>query len=378
MGKMTQHEILINVIGSTALNIVTYPSAPVAPSGVLAKDFGYSIRLPEFGETIQDLMRKKGAKIPDLLLTNDEKKILVVVECKSDFNFKLEERLGKQIDFYSCDECRTIYKEMFPKLEKLEIWIVTYEKLGTKILDFIKKKYSDPDSTNIVIWETVIEPNKEDVHLRKVYGKHLDADLDKQLETQSLKTSKPRTELLVDPTLSYGEKIFRIGRRILAFMASNYITEADRIITIQNFREHHPDTTVMTDTELKKCLRYLMLLVPEIGNYNSGSGEIVLSKKPKLDKVKKRLENLQEMDEEQIKVALTKSSRREPSVSIKRPSKTQKTNLDRWLNTSQIVGQPIFNLRDKKSMNIVSQFLVNEVIDLAEPLFKEIDCDNLW
>jgi hypothetical protein len=139
----------------------------------------------------------------------------------------------------------------------------------------------------------------------------------------------------VDPTLSVGEKVFRIGRRILGFMASSYVTEAERIITIHNFRDHHPDTTVMTDGELKRCLRYLMLLVPEIGDYNSGSGEILLSKRPRLDKVKKGLENLQEMDEEQIKVELSKSRGTEQHISIKRSTKTQKTKLDEWLRTSQ-------------------------------------------
>jgi hypothetical protein len=139
MGKMTQHEILINIVGSTALNIVAYPSAPIAPSGALAK-IGYSIKLLEFGETIQQLMRKKGAKVPDLLMANEEKKILVVIECKSDFTFELEERLESQINFYSCKECKAVFKEMFPNLEKFEVWIITYEQIGAKITDFLSRR----------------------------------------------------------------------------------------------------------------------------------------------------------------------------------------------------------------------------------------------
>jgi hypothetical protein len=338
MGKMTSHEILINIIGSTALNIVAYPSAPIAPSGTLAKRFGYSIKLSEFGTALQELMRKKGAKIPDLLLANEEKKILVVVECKSDFTFELEKRLENQIDFYSSKECEKVFKEMFPNLEKFEVMVVTYEQIGAKIIDFLSNRYQNRNSANIVVWETLIKSSQEKVNLKKVYGKHLDSDLNNQLEGQGLETSKPRMELLIDPTLFVGEKVFRIGRRILAFMASTYITEADRIITIEKFREHHPDTTVMTDGELKKCLRYLMILVPEIGDYNSGSGEIVLSKRPKLDKVKERLESLQDMDEGQIKVELTRSTRREKLPSLKRPKKPQKTKLDKWLNSSRSFG----------------------------------------
>jgi hypothetical protein len=262
MGKMTSHEILINIIGSTALNIVAYPSAPIAPSGTLTRDFGYSIRLSEFGDALQELMRKKGAKIPDLLLANEEKKILIVVECKSDFTFHLEKRLENQIDFYSSKECEKVFKEMFSNLEKIEVMVVTYAQIGTKIIDFLSSRYSNHNSANIVVWETAIKPREEKVHLKKVYGKHLDSDLNNQLESKGLETSKPRMELLIDPTLLVGEKVFRIGRRILAFMASTYITEADRIITIEKFRKNHPDTTVMTDKELKKCLRYLMILVP--------------------------------------------------------------------------------------------------------------------
>jgi hypothetical protein len=215
-----------------------------------------------------------------------------------------------------------------------------------------------------VVWETSISPKEETINLKKIYGKHLDEDLNKQLEGESLKTSKPRTESLVDPTLDIGEKVFRIGRRIFAFMASNYITEADRIITIENFREQHPDTTVMTDRALKKCFRCLMLLVPEIGVYNSASGEIVLSKRPKLDKIKERLESLQDMDDQQIKVELTKSSRRVKLTTIQRPTKRQKTNLDPWLSSSRFLSKHFIDLRNDDPV-------MDELVHLLEPLPKE-------
>jgi len=329
MGRMTPHEFLINMMGSTVLNIVTFPSAPVAPSGALM-NFGYSIRLPKFEETVEDLMKKRGAKVPDLLLVNEEEKLLIIIECKSDFTFEIEEKLSKQIEFYSSEDFKAIWKEMFPDLNNLEIWIVSYRTLGEKIADFIRRQGRIENLANTVVWEVELRKAREEAYIQKVYGIHLDSKLNEQMESEGLVCSPPRTELLVDPTLAYGERVFRIGRRILSFMASVYLTEKERIITIQDFREKYRDA-IMTDGELKKCLRYLMMLVPEIGEYNSATGEILLAKRPSLDKIKTKLENIQKMAEEDIKVELVKISKKEKGRVTFKPPKPQKTKLDRWL-----------------------------------------------
>ena len=333
MGRMTPHEFLINIIGSTVLNIVPFPSAPIAPSGVLANNFGYAIRLPKFGETINDLMKKRGAKIPDLLLVNGQEKLFIVVECKSEFTFEMEERLSKQIEFYSSEDFRKIWKEMFTELENLEIWIFCPKNFGEKIVGFIRRR-GKKDIANIVVWEVELKRAREEAHIQKIYGTHLDGKLNEQMESKGLICSPPRTELLVDPTLVYGERVFRIGRRILSFMASVYLTEEERIVTIQDFREKYPDA-IMPDGELKKCLRYLMSLVPEIGEYNTATGELILAKRPSLDKIKVKLEEIQKMTEEDIKVELAKISKKVGAVTVKRP-KPQKTKLDEWLEKKVI------------------------------------------
>jgi hypothetical protein len=330
MGKMNPHEFLINVIGSTVLNIVTFPSAPIAPSGVLVSKFGYAIRLPQFGEMVKDLVKKRGAKVPDLLLVKKKEKLLIAVECKSDFTFEMEERLWKQIEFYSSEDFQAIWKEMFPDLDNLEIWIVSYKNLGEKIADFIKSQRKAKNPANIVVWEVELRKEREEAHIEKVYGTHLDSELNEHMRNGGLVCSPPRTELLVDPTLSYGERVFRIGRRILTFIASAYITEKERIITIHDFKERYSDA-IMTDRELKRCLRYLIKLIPQIGEYNSATGEIVLAKRPSLNKIKTKLENIQEMTEDEIKVELAKIGRTTGLVGLKRPKKPQKTKLDKWI-----------------------------------------------
>lgn len=327
---MTSHELLINIIGSTVLNIVPFPSAPIAPSGILGSKFGYAIRLPEFGETVQTLMKEKGAKIPDLLLVNEKENLLIVVECKSEFTFEIEERLSKQLEFYSSGDFRAIWKEIFPNLNRLEIWVVTYRGLSGKIADFIRDYVKIGEPVSLVVIEVELRKAKEEAFLQKVYGTHLDAKLNEQMGRDGLITSLPRTELLVDPTLAAGERVFRIGRRILSFMAATYITEQERIITTEAFRERHPDA-IMTDRELKKCLRYLTKLVPEIGQYNSTTGEILLARRPRLDKIKAKLESIQAMTEEDLKVELSRIGKKEKGIVTLKSLKPQKTTLERWL-----------------------------------------------
>lgn len=333
MGRMTSHEILINIIGSTVLNIITYPSTPIAPSGILKNDFSYTIRLPEFGETIKDLLKKRGAKVPDILLVNEKEGLLIIVECKSDYTFEMEKRLTKQVEFYSSEDFKKIWKEIFPDLFNIEIWILIYKEIGKKIVELIKSQNKN-EFTNIVVWDVELRKEREEVYIKKVYGSHLDNKLNKKMESEGLVCSPPRIELLVDPTLAYGERVYRIGRRILTYLASKYLTEKDRIVTIQDFKERYPDITVMTDRELKRCLRYLLKLIPEIGGYNSATGELLLSKRPSLDKIKNKLENIQKLTEEDLKIKLAKISKTDIyGRKIKLKKKQQATKLDKWLPT---------------------------------------------
>lgn len=340
MGRMTPHEILINIIGASVLNIVPFPSTPIAPSGILGTKFGYEIRLPEFEETIQDLMRKKGAKIPDLLLVNQKAKLLVAIECKSDFTFEMEERLLKQLEFYSSEDFKKVWKEMFPNIDHLEIWVVSYKGLRSKLVEFIERQLKNRILANIVFLEVELEKKREEAHIQKIAGNHLDAKLDEQMENDGLLSTPPRLELLVDPTLTPGEKVFRIGRRILTFIAVTYITEEDRILTIKAFKDKHPDA-IMANAELKKCLRYLIRLIPEIGEYNSTTGEILLAKRPKLDKIKARLESIQTMSEEEIKVELAKGGKKGRNAVSPRSARQQSVKLDIWLNKNSLSGKSL-------------------------------------
>ena len=336
MGHMTPHEFLINILSSTVLNVVPFVSAPIAPSGVLRENFGYEIRLPEFEETTRELLRKKGAKVPDILLVNQERKLLVVVECKSDFTFDMEEKLSKQVEFYSSQDFESIWKELFKGIDKLEIWIFVYKGLGENIARFIKKQSTLKNLTNLVVWEVELRKSGEEAEIYKVYGKHIDNELNNYMEKSGLKCSPPKTDLLIDVTLTYPERVFRIGRRMLAFLAAMYITEEERKVTAEDFKHRYVDA-LMTNRELVRCFRYLTMLVPQIGYYDTEKQQILLAKRPSLRKVKSRLQEIQSMTEETFKVELARIGKKEIRIiSTKRPKAAQKTTLERWLNKSMV------------------------------------------
>jgi hypothetical protein len=328
MAKMTAHEFLINTIASTVLNIIPYPFSPIAPSGILGNKFGYVLKLAEFGDTINALLKKKGAKVPDLILINMKKKILITVECKSDFTFEIEEKLTKQLDFYSSEIFKKICKEMFPNLTKHEIWLFAPEDFCEQITSFVRNLIERKKLTNIVVWGVKLKKRREEAHIKKFFGNHIDPELNQKMKDDGLVCSPPRFELLIDPTLSYGKRVSRIGRRILTFLASLYVSDKDRIVTLEDFKKKHTDV-IMTNKELKKCLRYLSKLVPEIGTFNSTTGELTLAKRPSLDKVKNKLLTIQEMSDEDIKIELARMSKAGVR-GFKRPKDSQKTKISKW------------------------------------------------
>jgi hypothetical protein len=55
----------------------------------------------------------------------------------------------------------------------------------------------------------------------------------------------------------------------------------------------------------------------------------VLAKRPSLDKIKAKLEEIQEMSEEELKVKMVRLSRR-PTLKLKRPKVKQKTKISKW------------------------------------------------
>lgn len=359
MGHMTEHEVLINILSSTVLNVVPSISSPIAPSGALREKFGYEIRLPEFEETTRELLRKKGAKVPDLLLINREKRLLITVECKSSFTFQMEEHLSKQIEFYLSMDFSKIWKALFGDIDNIEVWIFAYKKLGHKLADFIKGQSKLKDLTNVIVWGAELIKERELVKITKVHGNHKDGKLNAYLEKNQLECSLPKTDLLIDPTLTYPERVYRIGRRLLAFMASTYISEENRRVTPDAFRNRYADA-LMTNKELTRCFRYLLTLAPEVGSYKADNQEILLTKRPLFGKIKSKLLAIQSMNEEKFKLELARVSKKRKLGHISYPKlqrKLQKTKLDKWLEKASSMS--VYSPNQTKSLTTPS--LYNEL-----------------
>lgn len=371
MGHMTPHEILINTLSSTVLNLVPLISVPVAPSGTLREEFGYEIRLPEFGETIEELMKKKGAKVPDLLLVNEEEKLLVVVECKSEFNLETEKKLSKQIEFYSKENFK------FENLENLEIWIFTNKGLGKNTGVFVENMTQEAsDLANIVIWEAEFKKGGEEAEIKKVYGKHQDPKLDERMQSQGLTCCPPLIDLLIDPTLTYPERVYRIGRRIFTFMCSRFLTKEQRTISVDDFKTKHLDA-IITNKELKRCFKYLTMMIPEIGEISS-EGQMILRKRPPLDKIKVKLEMIQKMNVEEFKVELWKiSKKRLPKVPEVKKPKAVKYPLDKWIKKENTLKNSFYYSVSYSRLNRLEPFEDNmfsytkkkELAEYSEPSF---------
>ena len=183
------------------------------------------------------------------------------------------------------------------------------EKLGEHIAHFIEKKKQEIKSqSNIIVWGVELKKTEVAI-LRKVSGDYLDPELKIFMQAKKeIETALPQIELLVDSSLSYGQRVARIGRRILSFIASKSLTKEERIVSITDFKNRYGDT-IMTDKELVNCFRYLTRLVPEIGKYVTSKRSIRLNSKPDLSKIKDGIEALENIPDQEFKLELSKADK---------------------------------------------------------------------
>lgn len=343
MGRMTPHEMLINVLASAVLTLTPSPFSPLKTTGILRERFGYEIKLPIFSEVIEGLMKEKGATPPDLILTNDKLRMVVAIECKSEFNSKTIDKLSKQVEFYSSDTFKEFSRSFVSNLDKCEVWVVTYsnqEELGEKISSFIKKKKAELRSqSHIVIWEVEIRKTEEAI-IRKIYGEHQDSELEKHLQaSRGIETSLPQIELLIDSSLTYSQRVARIGRRIFSFIVSKNLTSEERVVSLSDFKEKYGDA-IMTDKELANCFRYLTRLIPEIGSYVAEKQSIVLRVRPPLSRIKEKIEEMESVTDEEFKTKLVRGEKPSPRRvrSAKKPKPSEGPSLEKWIQKDNSLG----------------------------------------
>jgi hypothetical protein len=89
----------------------------------------------------------------------------------------------------------------------------------------------------------------------------------------------------------------------------------------------------MSDKELANCFRYLTRLIPEIGSYITEKRCIALRAKPPLSRIKDKIENMENVTDEEFKTKLVKREK-PPSRRVRRvkkPKPFKDASLEEWI-----------------------------------------------
>jgi len=306
LGLISRHEFLVNVAAFLASNVVAGPGGIIPSAGVLLKNYGYELKLPEL-EKILTFFGKSGEKVPDLCMINSKNGILLVFECKSgitdtkdntDTNNKL--RFIEQIKFFKSEQFQIICKKIY-NAQKIEIVVMTYNESLNDISQIIEKDIVD--TTSIIVW-TIPQRIYKESTLRREYGKHEDRYLDEGLQ-HGIIFEPPVNDMLIDPTIPDNILLCRILSRLLSWYSKSMLIREDteQIITVDKFKKTHEDW-IRSDERLKDLLRYLSILVPELGTYDRNRNEYIIKLRPRIGAILKKQKDIQQMSDRQFKEEL--------------------------------------------------------------------------
>jgi len=297
LARFSTHEYLVNVVAFLSSNVVSGPGGVIPSAGVLLSSYHYEMKLPELEEFQRLLM---GRKVPDLCVVNTDLETLLVVECKSSIEQERpRSHLSDQIGFFTSSEFLDVIRSIY-KSKAMELVIVTYPGSKDQIIRLVQSVYP---SENVIVWTIPFE-RKEHGILRKVLGKHLDSELDRALET-GVEFDPPVNDMLIDPTLSNRVLTCRVLGRLLAWhFRSGLVGErGDYTVSVEEFRRVHKDW-IRSDNRLKDIFRYLAILVPELGKFDSEKGYYTLNAKPNRLAILEKEGTLQKMSDEQFEMKL--------------------------------------------------------------------------
>lgn len=285
---------------TSSVNYIT-THAPT-PNGVLKSKLGYVFNFRDFEELRQGKMC-----IPDGLITNDYKKSLIIPECKSDISGEkdVEPRLKHQIMVYSSKQFHRILHGLID-YDEYEVVIFTFSQVVAPIIQELQEmKTSD---ANITIWSLEEEVFKDQVCIKKVYGKHIDPELN---QAMSLGVScEPPAREFIDPDMPEPRIAFVLGCRLLNAFGERLLKN-NMAITSSEFRRGNLDL-VLSENRLRHFFRVLGKLVPDLCEYDKKSGNVVLKRRLDPERVSLSLRGIGGMTNEAYRKALGLPVREEP------------------------------------------------------------------
>lgn len=278
------HSYLYGILVSLTSSINYFSTHAPVPNGLLKYKLHYTFKFCDFEE-----MRQNEMCIPDGLIVNEGKRLLIIPECKSALNDNDEEpRLSKQILSYSSANFQKALKKI-ANYDDYEIVGFTFSKVVPSMIQQIKE--IEKADCNIVVWSREEEPLRDDVLIRKVYGTHNDPDLN-QLMSVGVRCEPPAREF-IDPDMPEPRLAFILGSRLLC-THGECLFRKNMLVTPAEFRKGNLDV-VLSETRLRRFFRILPKLIPGLCSYDRKSGNIVLRKNLDAEKVSIRLEQVNHM-----------------------------------------------------------------------------------
>lgn len=289
---MSYHSFLYGILVSLTSSINYITTHAPSPNGYLKRQLRYVFIFRDFEE-----MRSQEMCIPDGLILNEDKRILIIPECKSgpDQRKDAEPRMKKQILTYSSSR----FHEVLGKLvdyDEYEIVVFTFSKSVSRLIEQLPSV-----DANIVMWALEDSPLGNMVTIRKAYGEHIDQDLDQAMEL-GVQCEPPAREF-IDPDMPHPRIAFVLGTRLLNAFGETLLKKSN-VIVPSEFRKGNLDL-VFSEARLRQFLRVLGILVPDLCTYDRKSGNMLLKKRSiDFDKVHSQLTDVSSMTPEEYRIAL--------------------------------------------------------------------------
>lgn len=291
---MSAHSFLYGVLVSltSSVNYIT-THAPV-PDGFLKYKLHYEFKFTDFEE-----LRQKDLCIPDGLILSEQKKFLMIPECKSALsNDKDEEpRIQHQINSYSSPEFHGVLHNII-QYEDYEIVLFTFSDVVPAMIEQLR--VMEQNDANIVIWSFEEDPFKNEVHVRKVDGNHTDTELDRLMSIGV--SCEPPAREFIDPDMPEPRIAYVLGGRLLCTYGESLL-KGNMTIKPAEFRKGNLDL-VLSENRLNHFLRVLNKLVPGLGNYDPKTGNMVLKRHINAERVRVRLDEVGKMTTEEYRKTL--------------------------------------------------------------------------
>jgi hypothetical protein len=290
---MPLHSHLYGMLVSVTSSINYMTAYAPAPNGIIKRKAQYCFNFYDFEE-----FRDAKLCIPDGLVTNEKKGILLIPECKTALSEQndVEPRLRHQMEVYSSKQFHDLLRKAVPYKEH-ELLVFTFAKSSDAMIGEIEQIKID---SNIVLWSVEENPGKDTVTIKKGFGRHIDSDLDQLLSAGIV--CQPPVREFIDADMPEPRIAFVLACRLLDSYGERLLNDK-MVVEPQELRTGNPDL-ILSDKKLRRFFRVICRLVPDLCTYDRITGSITIKKRLNSTKVQPSLAALSQMSIQDYRRAL--------------------------------------------------------------------------